>query len=120
MKATRLLALLFLLAFASSVPGKDAAEKRPVPLDAAQAEATKLVKEVYGDEYAKAKTFELKQALGKKLLQKGIETEKDDAARFVASSPGCHATSPPKPQMGRPRFRQSTRWRNASRSTLWK
>ena len=59
MKATRIFAILLLLTIASSVPGQDAAKKKPVPSDAAQAESTKLVKEVYGDEYAKAKTFEL-------------------------------------------------------------
>ena len=81
MKTT--LAILFLLAFALPVLGQEAAKKTPVPADAAQAEATKLIKEVYGDEYAKAKTSSEKQTLAKKLLDKASESKDDPANQFV-------------------------------------
>ena len=55
----------------------------PIPNDHAQAEAMKLIKEVYGEEWAAAKTLAEKQALAKKLLRKGTETEKDAVTRFV-------------------------------------
>ena len=55
----------------------------PVPDAAAQAESMKAVKEVYGDEWAAAKTDAARQALAKKLLAKGRENDKDPAARFV-------------------------------------
>jgi hypothetical protein len=57
-------------------------KKLRVPSDAAQAEATKLIKEVYGDEYAKAKTLTDKQALAKKLLGKANESKDDPADQF--------------------------------------
>ena len=69
----------------AATPGltQDAEKKTPVPADAAQAAATKLVKEVYGDEYAKAKTTTEKQALAKTLLNKANETKDDPASQFV-------------------------------------
>ena len=63
--------------------GQDTAKKNPVPGEAAQAKATKLVKEVYGGEYAKAKTAVEKQALAKKLLDKGNESKDDPVSQFV-------------------------------------
>ena len=77
------LALPFILAFASSVSSQDAATKAPVPSAAAQAEAMKLIKEVYGDEYSKAKATAEKQALAKKLLAKANESKDDPANQFV-------------------------------------
>ena len=77
------LAILFILACALSVSGQDTAKKAPVPADAAQAEATKLVKEVYGDEWAKARTARDKQVLAKKLLGKAGETQDNPAGKFV-------------------------------------
>ena len=71
------------LATACSALGQDAAKKSPVPAEAAQAEATKLIKEVYGDEYSKAKTPTEKQALAKKLLAKGNESKDDPVSQFV-------------------------------------
>ena len=58
-------------------------KKAPVPDANAQAEATRLIKEVYGDEWSSAKTPAEKQALAKKLLQKAKETDNDQAGRFV-------------------------------------
>ena len=77
------LALLCILIAVSSVLAQDAAKKDPLPAEAAQAEATKLVKEVYGDEYAKAATANQKQALAGKLLEKANETKDDPAGQFV-------------------------------------
>ena len=77
------LAVLLTLAFASSLLGEDTAKKTSVPADTAQAEATKLIKEVYGDEWAKAKTAAEKQALSKKLLGKANDSKDDPASQFV-------------------------------------
>jgi hypothetical protein len=55
----------------------------PVPDASAQAEAIKLVKEVYGKEWAAAKTADQKRALAKKLLEKAMESQKDHLAEFV-------------------------------------
>ena len=62
---------------------QEAPKKASVPDATALAEATKLVKEIYGDEWASAKTPAEKQALAKKLLQKAKETNDDQPGRFV-------------------------------------
>ena len=62
---------------------QEAAKKSPVPAATAQAEATKLIKEVYGDEWAAAKTPAQKSALAKKLLEKAGELNDDPAGQFV-------------------------------------
>jgi hypothetical protein len=59
------------------------AEKSPAPDAVTQAEAMKLIKEVYGDEYTKAKTSAEKQALAKKLLGKANENKDNPASQFV-------------------------------------
>ena len=64
-------------------PPEAGQKKFPIPDDAAQAEATKLIKEVYGDEWAAAKTAAQKQSLAEKLLQKAKETDNNQAGRFV-------------------------------------
>ncbi len=58
-------------------------KKLPVPSEAAQAEAMKVIKEVFGTEYAKAESLAAKQALGRKLLEKARDTHDDLAGRFV-------------------------------------
>ena len=68
---------------AGQVVEKPVAEKRPVPDQPAQADAQRLVNEVYGDELAAAKTNEAKQALAKKLLTKANDPGNDSTARFV-------------------------------------
>lgn len=75
--------VLCFLTFALPMFAEDAPKKAPVPDNNAQAEASRLIKEVYGDEYAKAKTATEKQALAKKLLGKADETKDDPASRFV-------------------------------------
>ena len=67
----------------SSISERELPSKFTVPDANALADAAKVIKEVYGDEWAAAKTTAQKQALAEKLLQKAKETEKDDAARFV-------------------------------------
>ncbi len=52
-----------------------AADRASVPSSAAQDEALKLVKDVYGDEYAKANSSEQKTALAQRLLQTARETD---------------------------------------------
>ena len=59
------------------------AKRSRVPAEAAQIEATKLIKEVYGDEWAAAKTTSDKHALAAKLLEKAKETNDDPVGRFV-------------------------------------
>lgn len=73
------------LIFLAAMPGvtQEPSKKTPIPAADAQAEATKLIKEVYGDEYAKAKTSTEKQALAKKLLGKANESKDDPASQFV-------------------------------------
>jgi hypothetical protein len=58
-------------------------KKQPVPTDAAQARAVKIIKEVYAAEYAKATSLEKKQALAKTLLDKGTSIRDDLAGKFV-------------------------------------
>ncbi len=72
-----------ILLIAIPVFAQNTAEKLPAPGDKAQGEATKLIKEVYGDEWAAAKSSTEKQALAKKLLGKADETTDDPVGRFV-------------------------------------
>jgi hypothetical protein len=60
----------------------EAAARAPIPPDSAQQEALALIKEVYGEEYANAKTDEQKSALAKKLLGKANESQ-DTTNRYV-------------------------------------
>lgn len=60
-----------------------AADKAPVPSSSAQDKALKLVKDVYGDEYAKAESSEQKTALAKKLLQSAKETDQGTANHYA-------------------------------------
>ena len=62
---------------------QETVKKAAVPTDAAQAEATNVFKEVYGNEYSMAKTTTEKQALAQKLLGKANESKDDPAAEFV-------------------------------------
>jgi hypothetical protein len=58
-------------------------KKLPVPPEAAQAESRKLVKDIFGTEYAKADTPAAKQALAKKLLESAKSTADDPSGKFV-------------------------------------
>ena len=80
---TRTALVCLVLLTVSMLLAQEPVKKAPVPDANAQAEATKLIKEVYGDQWAAAKTPAKKQALAKTLVQKGKETEKDEAGRFV-------------------------------------
>lgn len=57
-------------------------EKAPLPPEAAQAKALGLVKEIYGEQWRKAKTSAQKTALAAKLLAKANEST-DPANRYV-------------------------------------
>src|SRR5207244_1724388 len=58
-------------------------EKSPLPDAAAQAEASKLIAELFKPDYEKAKTPEQKVALAKKMLQEGVATKGDAAGRYA-------------------------------------
>jgi hypothetical protein len=68
---------------AADLYAADRSKKQPVPSAAAQAEAMKIIKEMYGEEYTKATTSEKKQALAKTLLDKGITIRDDLPGKFV-------------------------------------
>jgi hypothetical protein len=84
----RHIALLFVLvaAWSAASPNLLAAgrnKKQPVPSADAQAQAMKIIKEMYGDEYKQATTLEKKQALAKTLFDKGITIRDDLPGKFV-------------------------------------
>ncbi len=73
-----------LLFDARSIYGGNLPQKKlPVPDAAVLAKATALVKEVYGDEYAGAKTPAQKTSLAGRLLVKAGEADNDSAECFV-------------------------------------
>ncbi len=63
--------------------GSDSSRRSPLPEASAQAAAGKLAKEVYGDEFAAAKTSAKKRELAQKLLSKAREIENDLPGRYV-------------------------------------
>jgi hypothetical protein len=79
--------ILLAAAFLSMIAGRalHAAgnKKLPVPSDADQAKAMKIVKEIYGAEYEKATSLPDKQALATKLLDEAKNTQDDLPARYV-------------------------------------
>ncbi len=87
------LVIFVALVFPSSLMGQDSAErqpahsqraeKQPVPKEAAQARAAKLIKELYGGEWAAAKTSAQKEDLAIKLLDKGKESTGDPGGQFA-------------------------------------
>lgn len=74
-----LVAIGILVANCPSLVAQDLA---PVPSDAAQQKAVKLIEEVYGEEHAQAKTSAEKTALASKLLKEAAES-KDLTNRYV-------------------------------------
>ncbi len=60
----------------------ESAAREPVPSDADQQDARRLVKEVYGDEHENAKDNEQKQALAKKLFDQALESQ-NSANRYA-------------------------------------
>ncbi len=71
------------LSAASMLFAADSRAKIPAPEAGVEAEASRLVKEVYAAEWAAAKTPAQKQALAKKLLQKARESASDKPGQFV-------------------------------------
>ena len=61
----------------------DESRKFPVPDNAAQDKAKKVVDDLFKEELGKAKTSAARQSLAKKLLQQGIDTPNDAGGRFV-------------------------------------
>ncbi|MCX5662583.1 MAG: hypothetical protein NTW19_23120 [Planctomycetota bacterium] len=80
-KGMTLFVLIFALAGRAS--GETVAERVPTPDTAAQREALKVALDVYKAEIAKAKRFEEKVAVSRKLLQAGNETQNDPAGRYA-------------------------------------
>jgi hypothetical protein len=68
---------------AAASPAEDSAGKLPVPDSTGQAEAMKLVKELYGEKNAAAKTHAQKTALPIELMQKAEETGDEWTQRYV-------------------------------------
>ena len=65
----------------SGLPAVDS--PAPIPDAAAQAASLKLVRDIFKADYASAKLAPAKLKLSKKLLEQGIETRDDPAARYV-------------------------------------
>ena len=64
-------------------PAQETSKKAAAPKADAQAQAAKLIKEIYGDENAAARTPAQKEALAKKILQKARESDNDESGRYV-------------------------------------
>jgi hypothetical protein len=76
-------ALAVLISMCPDAGLADSAEdKRPVPSEAEQAEPLKLLREIFGSQYAAAKTAEDRQALAREILQRSAEVE-DPVNRYV-------------------------------------
>jgi hypothetical protein len=67
---------------AAAAEPRPEAKRAPVPDEATQAKALKLIRDLYKDDYAKKKPQDLLD-LAAKLLQEAGETKDDPAARFV-------------------------------------
>lgn len=76
-------ALVALAGLTAAVAQTAAPKLLPIPSEAARKQAQAGLREVYSDEYAGAKSPELKAALGAKLLAKAEQTTNDEASRFV-------------------------------------
>ena len=72
-----------ILSAATALTAQDVSKKSPVPDPTARAEAMKLVKGLYGDENASAKTPSLKKALAEKLIQKADDIGDNSAQKYV-------------------------------------
>src|SRR5205823_4609513 len=83
--AVGLLALTLACGLGRALPGDQPARKKlPVPDKAGQLKAHKLVQEVYGEDYAKAREDPVALAgLARTLLQEARDTTDDAAARYV-------------------------------------
>lgn len=73
----------FPLIACGSLLAQTAPAKLPIPSETAQAEALKLASAVYGADFAKAKTAELRVELAQEMIRKSAEAKDDPAARFI-------------------------------------
>jgi len=80
MRGIRWWAVWGVLLFCGAVWGDD---RLPVPEGAKVKEALGLVREVFAEEYAAAKTDQQKSALAKKILQEGTTGEHDPISRYA-------------------------------------
>ena len=69
-------------ALPQAAPPKAADNRLAVPADAAEKSAAKLIRDVYGADYDKAKTADQRVALAKKLISDGIDTQDDPVGRY--------------------------------------
>ena len=73
---------IFSVVLAITLPAL-AQTKLPIPDTAARKTAAAEIKEIYGEEFSKAKTPSKKIELAKKLLQEGIATKSNPTSRYV-------------------------------------
>ncbi|NQT41379.1 MAG: NPCBM/NEW2 domain-containing protein [Planctomycetes bacterium] len=78
-----LLAAVIALGGLTPVFGQSAAAKAPVPDAAAQAEALKLIAEIFEQQWAGAKTTAQKTALAETMIEQAARTAGDPAGQFV-------------------------------------
>src|SRR5262245_21007999 len=81
--AAALCVVLFVLNGQSSADAGDDVKKVPVPGKNALAKSAALIKDIFGDDIAKAKTGDAKSKLATVLLQQGDESKLDAADRYV-------------------------------------
>src|SRR5262245_3098877 len=74
---------LFAFCRPASLCAGDDVKKVPVPGKNALAKSAALIKDIFGDDIAKAKTGDLKSKLATVLLQQGDESKLDAADRYV-------------------------------------
>jgi hypothetical protein len=65
-----------------AAPAAAADTRLPVPADAAEKGAAKLIRDVYSADFDKAKTSEQRIALAKKLISDGVDTQDDPIGRY--------------------------------------
>ncbi len=78
-----LLAAVIALGGLTPVFAQDAGEKAPVPDAAAQAEALKIIAEIFEEQWSGAKTSAQKTALAEKMVEQAAKTGNDPTGQFV-------------------------------------
>jgi hypothetical protein len=78
MRLSSVVSVVFVAVVAAS-----ALAQQPVPSEDAQTEALTLLREVYKDEYAQAKTAEQKADLARKMIQKAAQTRDDPPSHYI-------------------------------------
>ena len=78
-----LLSAVIFLGGLTPVFAQDIGGKAPIPDAAAQAEAMKLIAEIFQQQWAGAKTSALKTALAEKMIEQATQTGNDPTGQFV-------------------------------------